>query len=486
MSTIRLTLIILQPSLINFLTSFTNGAITIGLPTIAQSIGLPRALYLWPTSVLGLTSGAILLIAGSVADIIGARIVELVGVLFLGAFTLACGLSKTGVQLVLSRALQGVGFAMHLPASVSLVAAAVPPGRARNIGFACLGLSQPLGFSVGLVVGGVILERAGWRTSFYVSGSLMLIAAIVAIWTLPRVKAGPKDASEAPWWKKLATQVDWLGGGLVGAGLAILAYVLAILSADLISIRSTTTASLLASSLFLLTCFPLWMHYRVRSGKVALIPNGLWKSLPFAATCVMVALAYGMINAMELFSSLYFQEVQKFSVITTSLYLLPNLLVGTLINLNVGIFVDRVPVRWLTTISCLLCALSPLFMAVLNPTWPYWYLEFWAQIFAPISGNVLFTVGLIVVSERFPENTQALAGAVFNTVGQFGQSLGIGLVQVVALGVMGKGDDDQEEGGKELRGYRAGFWTMFAYMGVCALFAVVGLRNVAKVGLKKQ
>jgi MFS family permease len=129
-----------------------------------------------------------LLIAGSVADLLGPRRVELVGILVLGLFTLACDLSTTGVQLVIFRALQGFAMVMHLPVSVALVAAGVPEGRARNIGFACLGLSQPLGFSAGLVASGIMIERAGWRSGFYVSGGTALLTAVTTVWMLPKVK----------------------------------------------------------------------------------------------------------------------------------------------------------------------------------------------------------------------------------------------------------------------------------------------------------
>jgi len=133
-------------------------------------------------------------------------------------------------------------------------------------------------------------------------------------------------------------------------------------------------------------------------------------------------------------------------------------------------------------------------MARVNPASSYWLLEFWAQIFTPLSGDVLFTVGLIIVSDNFPKETQALAGAVFNTVVQFGQSLGIGVCQVVALGVMGETNNGQQEGNSVesieetalLRGYRASFWTMFAYMVVCGFIAIVGLRKAGKVGLKQE
>jgi MFS family permease len=193
----------------------------------------------------------------------------------------------------------------------------------------------------------------------------------------------------------------------------------------------------------------------------------------------------------ELLTYSSFQEVQNRSTLIASLYLLPNLIVGVCINLTVGIFVHRLPAGRLIMGSSILCAVAPLMMALVNPDWNYYYLELWAQILAPMGTNVLFTVGLIIVSDNFPKETQALAGAVFSTASQFGTSLGVGLCQMVALGVMGsdvKSSDDatQEDVQDMLRGYRAGFWTMFASMVLCVVIAVVGLRRMGKVGLKKD
>ncbi|KAH8726550.1 major facilitator superfamily domain-containing protein [Phaeosphaeriaceae sp. PMI808] len=501
-SNLQTFLTIFTPSFVGFMASFTNGIITVGLPTIARAISLERSLYLWPSSVYGLTSGAALLIAGSIADIVGARPVELAGITLLGIFSLACGFAQTGAQLVAFRALQGIALAMHLPASVAIITSAVPKGRARNLGFACLGFSQPLGFAVGLVLSGVMVERTGWRSGFYLSGATTLALGIAAMWTLPKLKTRQEGGAMIVL-KKIAKEIDWVGGMISSGGLAILAYVLAILSADLSSIRSPETATLLTISVVLLLAFPAWMYYRERAGKSALVPNKLWSNLPFTSTCIMVALSYGVMNSIELFSSLYFQEIQNASMITTSLYLLPNMATGVLVNVVVGFFVDRVPVRWLVAGSALICAMSPMLMALMNPNWSYWYLAFWAQIFAPFSADVLFTVGLIIVSDSFPEHTQALAGAVFNTVAQFGMSLGMGSCQVVALSVQDKegpsgknsghggvGDGDGAFGDTNttalLKGYRASYWLMLAYMLVCIFIAMVGLRKVGKVGLKRD
>ncbi|KZM26185.1 uncharacterized protein EKO05_0000435 [Ascochyta rabiei] len=489
-------LAIFTPSFVGFLSSFTNGVITIGLPEIARSLSLDRSLYLWPSSVYGLTSGACLLIAGSIADIVGARPVELLGITLIGAFTLACGFSTTGEQLVVFRALQGVALAMHLPASVALISGAVPSGRARNLGFACLGFSQPLGFAVGLVISGILIEKAGWRSGFYLSGGALLATAIAAVWSLPKLKTGAHDGV-ITLAKKVGKEVDWVGGMISGGGLAILAYVLAILSADLATIRSAETATLLALSIVLLLAFPAWMYYRERVNKPALVPNKLWRNIPFTSTCIMVALSYGVMNSIETFSSLYFQEIQQATPLTTSLYLLPNLATGVLLNVLVGTFVHKIPALYLVSISAVICSISPLLMAVMDPSWNYFYLAFWAQVCAPFSADVLFTVGLIIVSDNFLERDQALAGAVFNMVAQFGMSLGMGSCQVVALGVIGSdkssndggsghGDSSTHDPRELLKGYRASFWTMFGYMLCCVCIAIVGLRKAGKVGLKKD
>jgi MFS family permease len=225
-SRFQMLLTIFTPSFVGFLASFANGIITVGLPVIAQSISLERSLYLWPSSVVGLTSGASLLIAGSIADIVGARPVEIVGITLLGVFSLACGFAQTGAQLVAFRALQGIALAMHLPASVAIITGAVPSGRARNLGFACLGFSQPLGFAVGLVLSGVLIERAGWRSGFYLSGGCTLAVAIAAFWTLPKIKPEtPRDAKTL--FKRVCNEIDWIGGLISSSGLAMLAYVLA-------------------------------------------------------------------------------------------------------------------------------------------------------------------------------------------------------------------------------------------------------------------
>lgn len=83
-----------------------------------------------------LTTGCLLILAGSIADVVGSRTVFLVGCFVQGVFVLACGLAKTGIQLIVFRSMQGIAVSMCLPTAVSIITTAFQHGRLRNLGLA--------------------------------------------------------------------------------------------------------------------------------------------------------------------------------------------------------------------------------------------------------------------------------------------------------------------------------------------------------------
>lgn len=122
-------------------------------------------------------------------------------------------------------------------------------------------------------------------------------------------------------------------------------------------------------------------------------------------------------------------------------------------------------------------------MAVIQPSWPFWANAFIAQILTPISADILFTVGLIIISDVFPENRQALAGAVFNTATQFGTAFGLATMQTISA-LVSKDHVGMKPVEALMVGYRASFWTMFALMLGCSAVGFWGLRQTGKIGLK--
>ncbi|KAF5602382.1 aminotriazole resistance protein [Fusarium subglutinans] len=471
-----------QLSGVNFAASATNGLIVVGLPQMTADLSLPPSLAFWPSSVQGLATASTLLLAGALADVLGARSVDLLGCILSGSLMLACGFVRAGEQLVALRALQGVALALHLSSSVALVTRTLARGRGRNLAFACLGLSQPLGFSFGLVLGGVLVETIGWRSGWFLYGGINLVLSAVGFWSLP--KSEPLGTLQDVI-QSVATKIDWLGTLLASAFMALLSYFLAIISTDVYRIKDASSIVLLSLSLVALPLFVGWMHLQVKRGLPALIPNAFWRNHSFTTICVTIALSNAVINSLELFASLFFQEVQHLSALNAALRILPSVVVGIALNFTTGLVVHRIPAIWLVVITSVLTAISPLLMALIDPAWTYWTAAFFAQVLMPFSADVLFTVGLIVVTETFSEDKQAVAGSVFNAASQFGNAMGLAVMQVISTLV-----SKQHAGSKPaealLQGYKASFWAMFSFMVLCALIGGVGLRKAGKVGLKQE
>ncbi|RBA12918.1 hypothetical protein FPRO05_13972 [Fusarium proliferatum] len=208
-----------------------------------------------------------------------------------------------------------------------------------------------------------------------------------------------------------------------------------IVSADTDLILSP--GSLLAASLSLVTAvlFVFWMHFRAKNDQVALIPNEVWKNASFTSICVTVALSFAVLNSLDLMTSLYFQNIKHLSALEAAIRMVPSTLVGLALNILTGLVVNKIRANWLVALASLLSAGSPLLMALIQPEWPYWKCAFPAQILMPFSVDVLFTISLIVITDVFPNEKQAVAGAVFNTAGQLGNTMGLAAMQVISTRV---------------------------------------------------
>lgn len=141
-SRLRRTITVFQLCGVNFTSSATNGLIVIGLPRLTADLNIPQSLAFWPLSVQGLSTASTLLVLGAVADVVGPRSLNLAGCIANGLLMLSCGFIKTGQELIIIRALQGIMVALHLSTSVALVGKAHPSGRSRNVSFACLELAN--------------------------------------------------------------------------------------------------------------------------------------------------------------------------------------------------------------------------------------------------------------------------------------------------------------------------------------------------------
>ncbi|KAJ5993885.1 hypothetical protein N7451_009609 [Penicillium sp. IBT 35674x] len=465
---------------VTFISVSGTGILTTALPQIASDINLENDLLLWPASVYALAAGCTLLAFGAVADIVGSKPMWLLGSGASSFWILGCGLAQSGTQFIAFRAMLGIFVAMCLPTSMSLVTASFPQGPRRNMAFAITGMGQPLGYAAGLILGGVLTDTIGWRWAFYITTILNFFLFIASIFMLPDTRPTKFPLN------RLLNEIDWLGVLILAVSLGLLSYVLAMITLSYSKIGDAQNIALLVVSVALLPTFTFWMRRQEKRGQPALIPNSLWQSVPFLSICISMFFTWAAFNAFQYQSTLYFQDVQDLSALQASIRFLPMAVVGVLTNSATAYLVTKVQVHVLLGVSALITSVSPILMALASPSWTYWTAAFIAMTLSPLNGDVLWTVSSLVISRSFPGKSQALAGGVFNTISQLGNSVGLAITAAIAASVTAHTDSSASEEVLLLQGYRAAYWTIFAAMVLVCFSSSIGLRQLGKVGIKQD
>lgn len=286
---------------VSFLNTMGSGILIAALPQIAIDVGIPQGLILWPATVYALAAGCLLLPFGATADAIGPKRVWVTGSFAFMIFTLAVGLARTALQIILFRTCLGVAISMCLPTAMSLITHTFPRGTWRNVAFAMNGMGQPLGYALGLVLGGIFTDGIGWRWAYYMMAIINFALSTASIWLLPEIK--PADMTKTIW-TRLAEDVDFVGAAILSVAAGILLYVLGTTTSSYRSIKSVPSIVLLVVSISLLIAFPWWTKHQTVKGGPALIPNGLWRNAAFTSICLAVFFSWASMNGIEYFTTL--------------------------------------------------------------------------------------------------------------------------------------------------------------------------------------
>lgn len=329
-----------------------------------------------PSSIQALTCGCTLLLSGAVADALGARFMYIVGSVLQSCFTLACGLSRNALDIILFRAFSGIAVSFCLPSAVSIITSSFE-GRRRDLAFAAMGGGQPVGFAVGLVMGGILTDSIGWAWAYYITAIFNTIALALAIWALPTEIDRPStdNALSVTWhdrFQRLADEIDWVGAIILSTSLAMLSYVLATITGSQSNIRQPANIVLLVVAVALIPAFVFWVGRQEKLSKPAIIPNSLWRNQIFTCITLAVFLTWGSFNAIETVLSFFFQRVQLLNATQASIRFLPAAAAGIIANIIVGLLVQRVPGNVLVLVGCAVSCGAPLAMIFATPSSSYW------------------------------------------------------------------------------------------------------------------
>ena len=274
--------------------------VNVALPTIQEDLNFAERNLQWVITAYGLTYGGFLLLGGRAADLIGRRIVFMIGLAIFGAASLVCGLSSSSGMLIGARAVQGFGAAIVTPAALSIISVTFTEGSERNKALGAWGAVGGSGAAAGVLMGGVLTKYLGWEWIFWVN---VPVAAIVLILTPIYVRESRRE--------DVVHEYDLPGAISVTSGLIVLVY--AISEAPQVGWGTFRTIGLLVLSGLLLAFF-LWWEARE---KEPLMPLSIFRIRLVAAANLGGLLLAGGLYGTFLLLTLYMQQVLHMSVLQT-------------------------------------------------------------------------------------------------------------------------------------------------------------------------
>ncbi|POX58208.1 hypothetical protein C3492_39175 [Streptomyces sp. Ru62] len=280
-------------------------SINVQLADIRRDLALrPDQLQLVAGAFL-ITYAGLLLVGGKCADQWGGRRLFLAGVAVFGAGSLGAALAQGAVPLIAARAAQGVGAAVTAPAAVSLIVAGFPAGAARNRALGVFSAMGAVGFSLGVICGGLLTQGLGWREAFLLYVPLALLVLVTGARVLEPGGGGSTPRRTMPYLPAL----------LITGGLTAVVY-----AVGRVGTGSPTQITVVAGAGLAAILVFLAMQRRARP---ALLPLSLMADRRMAAACVALGGAFAGITGAMFLVATDLQDRQGYSALAAGLVFLP-------------------------------------------------------------------------------------------------------------------------------------------------------------------
>src|SRR5690348_10092006 len=151
-----------------FMIMLDNTVVNVALPAIKADLGISVSELEWTVAAYALTFASLLLTGGKLGDLLGRRKIFIIGLTVFTLSSLACGLSSSATQLISARAVQGIGAALMMPATLSIISATFH-ARERGMAIGIWAGVSAMALAIGPLLGGVITEHISWNWIFYVN-----------------------------------------------------------------------------------------------------------------------------------------------------------------------------------------------------------------------------------------------------------------------------------------------------------------------------
>ena len=389
--------------------------VNVALPSIGRDLQFSQENLSWVINAYTLTFGGFLLLGGRMADLLGRRRMFFSGLILFALASLAGGLAQSEGQLIAARAIQGLGGALLSPAALSLVTTIFAEGAERNKALGIWGAVAGSGGAVGVLLGGMLTEWAGWEWVLFVNVPIGFAAAALA----PRLL--PESRNEG------ARNFDVAGAVSITAGLSLLVYTL--VDATDVGWASTQTLSLGAVALALIAGF-VAIELRTRA---PLVPfPGIFRLRTISgvnATALFVAMS---LFSMFFFVSLYMQQVLGYGALKAGLAYLP-LAAGIIISAGVAsVLVTRFGFKPVLVAGLVLTAAGLIWFSRVSVDGTYVGDVLFPSLLAAVGLGFAFVPMTVAAVSGVEQHEAGLASGLINTSQQIGGALGLAILATIA------------------------------------------------------
>ncbi len=380
--------------------------VNVALDALRTSFSTDIAGLQWVVNAYTLIFAALLLMAGALGDRFGARAVFITGFALFTLASLGCGVAPTLGTLVAARLAQGVGAALLVPNSLSLLAQAFPDKEQRNRAVGWWGAAGGIALAAGPVVGGFLVTHFGWRSVFLINIPIGLVGLVLV---LRYSAASPRNEGRS---------LDLPGQAAAIIALASLATALT----DAAHLGWAHPKVLIALLVAVVSAIG-FLLIEVRS-RAPMLPLSFFSNSAFAIasiTGVIVNFAYyGLIFVF----SLFFQLEQHLSPQETGIAFLPMTVVLMLANIIASRLITSLGARPLMVFGLLLAATGYLLLLPVSVSGSYWQLV--VPMLMAASGVALIVPTITNVTLSSIDASRAgIASGVLNTARQVGGMLGV-------------------------------------------------------------
>jgi EmrB/QacA subfamily drug resistance transporter len=395
-----------------FMIMLDNTVVNVALPAIKRDLGISQSELEWTVAAYALTFASLLLTGGKLGDLLGRRLIFVIGLAVFTASSLFCGLSGNATELIAARSVQGVGAALMMPATLSIISATFAP-RERGAAIGIWAGVSAMALAIGPLLGGIITEHISWNWIFYVNVPIGVAGIVASLVVVPESRDTSREQRlDLP--------------GLLSSGVGLLAIVYALIEANNYGWTSTRILGLFVVGAVALTTFVLLeRHQRLPMLDLSLFKSGTFTGANLVAILVTLAM-FGIF----VFFPIYMQTFRGWSPIQAGAALLPWTVVIVIFAPIAGKLSDRVGSRWLMAAGMTVVAVCCLLLSTVTLHSTFWHM-LPAFLLGGLGMSFVMTPMSAAAMGAAPVDKAGVASGVLNTFRQVGVALGIAITGAI-------------------------------------------------------